>query len=76
MKMFELKITKIGNSAGIILSKEILTRLRVSTNDKVFAVETANGLELTPYNSKFAKEMLLVEKIIKENRDVLKKLSE
>ena len=76
MKMFELKITKIGNSAGIILSKEILTRLRVSTNDKVFAVETANGLELTPYNSKFVKEMLLVEKIIKENRDVLKKLSE
>ena len=74
--MFELKITKIGNSAGIILSKEILTRLRVSINDTVFAVETANGLELTPYNSKFAKEMSLVEKIIKENRDVLKKLSE
>ena len=74
--MFELKLTKIGNSVGVILSKEILARLRLESNDKIFAVETPNGIELTPYDLRFAKQMEEVESIIKENKDVLKKLAE
>lgn len=74
--MFELKLTKIGNSVGLILSKEILAKLRVGLDSKIFAVETSNGIELTPYNPEFAKAMALGEEIIEAHKDVLKKLAE
>jgi len=74
--MFELKLTKIGNSLGVILSKEILAKLRLNYGDKIFVSETPNGVELTPYDLDFAKQMDMVESIVKENRNVLKKLAE
>lgn len=72
----ELKVTTVGNSLGIILSKEVLTHLRVKKGDKIYASETSNGIELTAYDSEFAKQMDLAESIMHENRDVLKKLAE
>lgn len=74
--MTELKVTTVGNSTGVVLSKEILTKLRVSKGDKLYAVETPNGIELTAYNPAFAAQMELAESIMREDRDVLKKLAE
>jgi hypothetical protein len=74
--MFELKLTKIGNSVGVILSKEILTKLRLESGDKLFAIETPSGFELTPYDLRFANQMEIAQAIIKENKNVLKKLAE
>lgn len=71
-----LKITTVGNSVGIILPKEVLEKLRVQKGDTLFAVETPNGIELTPYNPDFAKQMELAEKVMREDRDVLRKLAE
>jgi putative addiction module antidote len=42
-----LKVTTIGNSAGVILPKELLARLRVDKGDELYAVETPDGLRLT-----------------------------
>lgn len=72
----KLKITTIGNSTGVVIPKEILEKLRVSKGDSLFVVETANGIELTPYNPEFANQMELAEKVMREDRDVLKKLAE
>jgi hypothetical protein len=58
------------------LSKEILAKLRLSYGDKIFVSETPNGIELTPCDLDFAKQMEGVESIIKENRNGLKKLAE
>lgn len=74
--MIELKITTVGNSKGVVLSKELLSKLRVDKGDTLYAVETVNGFELTPYNPDFAKQMDLAESIMREDRDVLKKLAE
>jgi putative addiction module antidote len=74
--MYELKLSKIGNSIGIILSKELLTRLRLNEGDKLFAVETSQGIELTPYDPAFAKAMSITDKLIQKNKNVLKKLAE
>lgn len=71
-----LKLTTIGNSIGIILPKEVLEKLRVTKGDTLFAIETPNGFELTPYNPEFAKQMEIAEKVMREDRDVLKKLAE
>ena len=71
-----LKITTIGNSVGIVLPREILERLRVKKGDTLYASETPNGIELTPFDEEFAEDMAIAEKVMHENRDLLRKLAE
>ncbi len=74
--MTELRVTTVGNSTGIVLSKDLLAKLRVDKGDTLYAVETPNGIELTAYNPDFAAQIELAEEIMREDRDVLKKLAE
>ena len=74
--MHMLKVTQIGNSLGIVLSKEMLLRLRIDKGGSLYWYETPNGVEITPYNPDFATQLEVAEDIMRENRDVLKKLSE
>ena len=74
--MTKIKITAIGNSMGLILPKEILQLLRVDKGDTLFVLETPNGIELTPYDPEFAAQMEVAEGVMREDRDVLKKLAE
>jgi putative addiction module antidote len=71
-----VKVTSIGNSTGIILSKEILTKLRVERGDQLFVTETPDGIELSAYRPDFAEKMEVAKKIMRENRDVLRRLAE
>jgi len=73
--MRTLKVTTIGNSAGVILPKEILERLRVSKGDVLYLVEEPDGFKITPYNKEFVKQMDLAESIMREDKDVLKVLA-
>ena len=74
--MQSLKITTVGNSSGVILPKEILERLRVARGDSLYVLETPNGIELTPFNPQFAKQMDIAERVMREDRDVLRRLGE
>lgn len=71
-----LKITTIGNSVGVVLPREILERLRVEKGDTLYATETPNGIELTPFDEDFAEQIKLAERVMREDRDVLRKLAE
>jgi putative addiction module antidote len=71
-----VKVTTIGNSTGIILSKEILAKLRVEKGDQLYVTETPSGVELTAYRPDFAEKMEVAKKIMRENRDVLRRLAE
>jgi putative addiction module antidote len=72
----ELKVTTVGNSACVILTKELLAKLRVEKGDTLYVVETRDGIELKPLNPVFAKQMESVHKVMRENRDVFRKLAE
>jgi len=74
--MSSLKLTGIGNSVGVVLPKDLLARLRVKRGDRLYAIETPNGIELTSYDPAFAAQMDAAEEIMREDRDVLKKLAE
>jgi putative addiction module antidote len=74
--MTALKLTTIGNSTGVVLPKEILQRLRVDRGDTLYVVETPGGIELTPYDPQFAAQMEVAERVMREDRDVLRKLAE
>ena len=72
--MTVVKLTTVGNSTGIVLPKELLQRLRVQKGDQLFVVETPNGIELTPYDPEVAAQLDAAEQVMREDRDVLKKL--
>jgi putative addiction module antidote len=74
--MTTVKVTTVGNSVGVVLPKEILGKLRVTKGDTLYVLETPDGVELTPYQPDFAKQMDLAKEVMRENRDVLRKLSE
>ncbi len=71
-----LKVTTVGNSVGIVLPKELLERLRVGKGDSLYVIETRQGIELTPYNPEFARQMEAAERVMREDRDALRKLAE
>ncbi len=74
--MTTVKVTTVGNSAGIVLPKEVLERLRVGKGDVLCVLETANGIELTPYNPELAAQLDAAERVMREDRDILRKLAE
>lgn len=69
-------MTTVGNSTGVILPKELLEKLRISKGDSLYVTETPRGVELSPYDEEFAAQMETAEAIMREDRDVLKKLAE
>ena len=71
-----LKLTRIGNSTGVILPKEILEKLRAQKGDTLMVLETKDGVELTSYDPAVAKQMEIAERVMREDRDVLRKLAE
>jgi putative addiction module antidote len=70
-----LKITKIGNSAGVILPKELLAQLRVGPGDTLYVTEAPDGVRLTAANPDFEAKMALAEQIMREDRDILRVLA-
>ena len=71
-----LKITTVGNSAGVVLPREILERLHVEKGDTLYVLETPNGIELTPYDPEFSEQMEIAKRVMRDNRDLLRKLAE
>ena len=70
------KVIAIGNSAGIILPKEILARLNVQKGDSLFITEGPEGVRVTPFDQEFAQQMEAAREVMRENRDVLQRLAE
>jgi putative addiction module antidote len=73
--MPKLRITTIGASAGLILNKEVMARLRVKKGDSLYLTEAPGGFRVTPYDPEFERQFLAAEGIMQEDRDVLRALS-
>ena len=73
--MTALKLTQIGNSVGVVLPKDMLSRLKLEKGDTVFVTDTADGIRLTPYDPDFETQMALARGIMKKRRDVLRELA-
>lgn len=74
--MTALKITTVGNSVGVVLPKEVLQHLRVGKGDTLYVLEVPNGVQLTPYDPEFARQMDVAEQVMREDRDALRRLAE
>ncbi len=74
--MAPLKITEIGNSVGVVLPQEVLNHLRVNKGDSLYVTETADGIQLTSRDPEFCRQMEIAEQVMREDRDVLRKLAQ
>jgi putative addiction module antidote len=69
--MATLKLRAIGNSVGVVLPKELLARLRVQEGDVLHAVETADGIVLTPLDPQIAEQVEAGRDVMRQYRDTL-----
>lgn len=73
--MIELKITTVGNSLGVVLPKDALSRMKLAKGDTLYITETPDGYRLTPYNPRFESQMTAARKVMKKRRAALRELS-
>ena len=71
-----VKITTVGSSVGIVLPNEILSRLHVEKGDSLYITETPDGVQLTPYDEEFDRQIEIGKKVMRTYRDALRKLAE
>jgi putative addiction module antidote len=75
-EMLAFKVTTVGSSAGFILTKEVMARLKIQKGDTVYLTEAPEGgYRLTPYNPEFERQMKLAEEIMHDDREVLRALA-
>jgi len=74
--MVELKIRKIGNSLGVVLPREVLSRLNAGDGERLYLIEGPDGTyRLTPYDPAFEKKMHKAEDIMARYRNTLRALA-
>lgn len=73
--MRSLKLTSVGDSTGLVLPRDVLEHLHVNEGDILHVVETPTGIELTS-DPAFAQQLEIAEQVMREDRDVLRKLAQ
>ena len=70
--MVELKVRKFGNSLGVVLPKEVITRLHAADGEALFLIEAPDGsYQLTPSDPAFERKMKKADEIIDRYRNTL-----
>jgi putative addiction module antidote len=73
--MNTLKVQKIGNSAGVILPKELLAHLHVGPGETVSVTRTPNGIELRAPDAEFETQMAVAREVMARRRRALRELA-
>ncbi|MEX2606915.1 MAG: AbrB family transcriptional regulator [Kiritimatiellia bacterium] len=70
------KVRKIGNSHGILLSKETLQHLRVKEGDTLYLTEGPDtSLRVTGGDMSFEQKMKIAERGMKQYQNALRELA-
>jgi putative addiction module antidote len=73
--MLALKITRVGNSAALVLPKEALALLRVAQGDTVYLTAAPDGYRITAYDPDFERHMTLARRLMRKHRNTLRELA-
>ena len=71
----ELKLRQAGGSVAATLPKDMADRLHLGVGDRVLAVETDQGILLTPYDPAVAESLDLAAAAAKRYRHALRELA-
>ena len=73
--MNALKIQRIGNSAGVILPKDLLAHLNVEVGQAVTVNKTPQGIELRAPDADFDEQMAVAREVMARRRRALRELA-
>ncbi len=74
--MMEFKLTTVGSSVGFIVPKAAQERMKIAKGDTLYITDAPDGgYRLTPYSPDFERQMALAEKIMRDDRDILRALT-
>ncbi len=75
----ELKITKIGKSAGVVLPQDVLDHLGAAVGDRLTVTRTSRGIELAKLSDElpddFEQQMAIAREVMEKDRNVLAALA-
>lgn len=72
----EVTLRQVGGSVGATIPKDMAERLHFAPGDVVLAVETANGILLTPYDPAVERGLALASRAAKRYRNALGELAQ
>lgn len=70
-----VRVRKVGNSLGILLTKDVIEVLGVVEGDQLFAVRAPDGIRLTPFNPDFATAIESTRDYMRRHRDAMHELA-
>jgi putative addiction module antidote len=71
----EITVRKVGGSVGATLPKDLADRFGLEAGDTILAVETPDGILLTPYDRLTAEALQAAATLSKKYRNALRELS-
>ena len=74
--MIALKVTQVGNSLGVVLSKEALAKLSVGKGDTIYLTNAPDGsMRISAYSKEVAEEIAIGKAFMDRYRDTFKALA-
>jgi putative addiction module antidote len=74
--MIQLKIRQVGNSLGVVLPKEVLTRLNLKNGDSFYLTDAPNGeMRVTSGDPMFEMQMKVARELMSQYRNALRELA-
>ncbi len=70
-----VKLRRMGGSVGATLPKDLADRFHLEVGDEVMAIETADGILLTPYDVDVDEALQVAAKAQKQYRKALRELA-
>ncbi len=71
----EVTVRRVGGSVGTTLPKDMAERLRIAPGDRLLAVETEDGILLTPHNPETREALAIAASAAKRYRSALRQLA-
>jgi antitoxin MazE len=70
-----VRLRRMGGSVGATLPKDLADRFHMEAGDEVMAVETAQGILLTPYDADVEEALAIAAKAQKKYQGALRELA-
>jgi putative addiction module antidote len=71
----DVKLRQAGGSVSATLPKDMAERLHLAAGDRVWAIETDNGILLTPYDPNVKLGLEIASRAAKKYRNALRELA-
>lgn len=71
----QLRLRRAGGSVSATLPKEMIDRMRLRAGDEVFAVDTPDGILITPYDETTARALEAGREGARRYRNALRRLA-